>query len=336
MTERAELEAQIAAVSHDDTPMLVYRDWLLQRGEARGELIAIDDAARRARAGEHAIWRRRRGELIARHPELIPHDHEADLEWHLGFVRRLVVRSAVTLPALIEHPALAFLQAIVIEGAAFRDDVLAILARPSLRSIAFGDPDEPRWTSRFGESVVELDPILAALPSVEYVSSRFALHTSGGDVRSLDLGVVARDTLPMLSRAQLPHLEQLALQFSLAGWRAYPPHPMNELEDLRAMIAAPPPALTVLTLTDVPHGDDVIAALVGSTLLRRLRRLRLWSPGLSVAGARQITRDAFGHLELLEVADPLLDDDSLARLTSACAKVRTISPRMREILGRDR
>src|SRR5438045_2136910 len=41
MTE-ADLLAAIAAAPDDDAPRLVYADWLQDRGDARGELIAAD------------------------------------------------------------------------------------------------------------------------------------------------------------------------------------------------------------------------------------------------------------------------------------------------------
>lgn len=37
----AALFAEIVQAPHDDAPRLVYADWLLERGDPRGELIAL-------------------------------------------------------------------------------------------------------------------------------------------------------------------------------------------------------------------------------------------------------------------------------------------------------
>jgi hypothetical protein len=54
-----------------------------------------------------------------------------------------------------------------------------------------------------------------------------------------------------------------------------------------------------------------------------------------LAGARAITREAFGHLELLDLSDPTLDDDVIAMVAGACREVRTLSPRLRDLMRRD-
>ena len=68
--------------------------------------------------------------------------------------------------------------------------------------------------------------------------------------------------------------------------------------------------------------------------MKQLRVLRLWNARLTMEGARAITREAFGHLELLDLSDPTLDDDVIAAVAGAAREVRTISPRVRDLLRR--
>ena len=50
MTHEADLQAAIAAAPDDDSPRLVYADWLLERGDPRGELISVQCASERLAA----------------------------------------------------------------------------------------------------------------------------------------------------------------------------------------------------------------------------------------------------------------------------------------------
>jgi hypothetical protein len=138
-------------------------------------------------------------------------------------------------------------------------------------------------------------------------------------------------------RARLPALEKLSLK--LQRPRSYrranlPPVELVEPDHLRELFRAPPPRLATLELIDALPGDEVVAALVGSPLLAQLRVLRLWNADLTDAAARYLTREACGHLELLDLTDPLLDGALAARLSTACDDVRTTNPVLDHVLGR--
>jgi uncharacterized protein (TIGR02996 family) len=82
-TEERELLAAIASAPLDDRPRLVYADWLLERGDPRGELIQVQVALAREASGELAV------RLRARERELVEMHHEAwlgtpfhpDIDW---------------------------------------------------------------------------------------------------------------------------------------------------------------------------------------------------------------------------------------------------------------
>lgn len=63
--EGDELLAQVYAAPDDDTPRLIYADWLQQRGDPRGELIALQ--IERARSKARRGGRQREDELVAEH-----------------------------------------------------------------------------------------------------------------------------------------------------------------------------------------------------------------------------------------------------------------------------
>ena len=107
------LLAAIAADPEDDGPRIVYADWLLQAGHARGELIAIQCALAGGRTTE----------LVARERSLLER-HEA--EWlagaglavgesrlQRGFVEQVdttAVRAAAAIDQLVEQPCLRSLR----------------------------------------------------------------------------------------------------------------------------------------------------------------------------------------------------------------------------------
>ncbi|MCX5743288.1 MAG: hypothetical protein NT062_12410 [Proteobacteria bacterium] len=58
----------------------------------------------------------------------------------------------------------------------------------------------------------------------------------------------------------------------------------------------------------------------------------MWSAGVTVAGARAVTRAAFGHLAQLDLSDPGLADETIALVADVCPEVHTISPRLRALV----
>ncbi|MBA3541481.1 MAG: TIGR02996 domain-containing protein [Deltaproteobacteria bacterium] len=54
MDER-DLIAAVAEAPDDDAPRLVYADWLMERGDPRGELVALQCALARADAADELL-----------------------------------------------------------------------------------------------------------------------------------------------------------------------------------------------------------------------------------------------------------------------------------------
>lgn len=108
-----ELEAAIVADIADPGPRLVLGDWLIERGDPRGELIA------RMAAG------RPYEDLLAAHPYHLgppPWLWCCRLEWHLGFVRGVTIDpglEATVLPRLFRHPSFMVVEELDLRGGYF-------------------------------------------------------------------------------------------------------------------------------------------------------------------------------------------------------------------------
>ncbi|HEY5938638.1 MAG TPA: TIGR02996 domain-containing protein [Kofleriaceae bacterium] len=321
MTTRNELEALLEAAPLDDAGYLIFGDWLQAAGDPRGELIALDHGASRAPPHERPRWAQRRRELIARHPELAPPEHEdITYRWHLGFVRTLVVRarSVLQLAAVLHHPALRFTSAIELDAyRSLQDQALAEIvanAPRSLRSLTIAR-ESYLWRE---DEVLELDATLAAIPQLEHLSAATPIRlTQPVSLRSLELFGIGSAVFDWLPAVQLAQLASLALH---AGTR----NPEIRWSELKKLVDAPLPALVSLAVHHASRGDEIVAGLAQAPLLRRLRVLKLWNAGLTAAGARHITPEAFGHLALLDLSDAGLDREVARELSRVCGEVRTI------------
>lgn len=329
MATREELEAQIEADPTDDAAYLILGDLLQLEGDPRGELIALDAAY--LRGSDRASWARRRAELLDHHLELLPRTGASiHYTWHLGFVRRVALGSSRNYHAIFGHPSLRFVTELVFLDPHGRDDFVALFVEacrscPLVRSLGIGDPDRRHYYWPRDRAVLDLGA-LATLPRLEqlYACEPIELGTVP-DLRWLRLEGDP-DVLVRLQRTPLPALQQLSLRDARLG-------PDGTLAHVRWLLDHPPPNLVELELIGA-SGDLLIPALAGSPLLAQLRSLRLWNAGLTETAARAITPARFGHLALLDLSDPLLDDATIATVAGACPDVRTISPWMRVILDR--
>jgi hypothetical protein len=308
---------------------VILGDLLQLEGDPRGELIALDAAY--LRGSDRATWAQRRAELLNQHlEELQPRTGSSiHYRWHLGFIRRIAMGTSVNFTAIFGHPSLRFVTELVFlepDLGGF-EELLAEACRqtPHLRSLALGDPDRlhPFWQEHS-------DPLhlykLVDLTRIEQLFSSDPIEIMDAPaLRWLRLGRDA-DAFARLQRTRLPMLETLAVRNATFSRDA-------PLDQVSWLLDHPPPMLREL---DLPHAvaRDLIPRLVDSALLRQLRVLRLWNAGLDRDLARLVTPEAFGHLDLLDLSDPTLDDETIAMLSGACREVITISPWMREVARR--
>jgi uncharacterized protein (TIGR02996 family) len=322
-----ELRALIAANPDDDATYAVYADELLTRGEPRGELIAIDAALERAPIGARAVLRRRRAELLAEHPTLAPPSHHGvTLRWRLGFVRTVLVEAKLDLAQVFAHDALAFTTTLVLGRNVDLAPATGLRLPVTLRSLSFYMDG---WVH--DRAPIDVDAIVAEHPGVTRLAATWPVTlTAATQLRALELRGLPPEGIATIARASLPALEALVLQLA-STWSLTPAAVATE--DLAPLLEHPPPWLAHLEIVDPPPGDELIARIATSPLLRQLRTLTLWNAGLSVAGARVVTRESFGHLERLDLTDVGLDAETEGLLDRCCREVVGVPPRLRVVMS---
>lgn len=297
MDEQARLEAAIAHDPDDDDAYLVYGDWLQQRGDPRGELLALhhrrEDDAARAHLARHASHFY--GALAAR-PKLV------EAVWHLGFMRACRFsldddrgpgheqRTLDALKALLALPSMRFIRelSIGVMNVPYNNYRAAIeeLGRHDLRTLrrlALGDDIEhstARMTDPFTSDVGPTRPLSVAAPNLE----------------TLILRSTAED-LPELDGIALPRLRELRIEGG--GGRIHEtlwPAALPELETLAVTgIAA--------TWTPLLHGDA----------FPKLRHLTIGAYGTLIGRGGVLFANAplLQQLRTLDLSDTLLGDPDL-------------------------
>jgi uncharacterized protein (TIGR02996 family) len=317
-----ELEAQIAARPDDPQPWLVYADWLQQRDDPRGKLIALqyqlalEPRSRALRDAERALLDEHGAYLLPerlhkmlRLPRRRGEDAGARCEvtWRCGFLAsvRLARKASPAQPAIAEladellgHPSAHFLRRLVIGplGTAEEYNLIGVVeaiaqrGHARLAELVLGDfaPAEMELAfSRAGN----VAPLLGALPGLERLvlragSLRFesAVRHAGLRELSVTAAALSERNVARLLAARLPALE--ALELSCPG----------------------------LALTDVAFRE-----MLRGTQLPKLRRLALRHTVGTLRALEEILASPLGpRLEVLELDRGDLDD----RAAHALATVR--------------
>ena len=347
MRSDRELFAQIAADPEAAAPYLVLADALQQRGDPRGELIAIQVALESASPAQTAELRRREGEALLAHASTwIPLDADIRkglvVQWRYGFLhaaRVLLDRKPVdTLRALLAMP----------EHAA------------TLAELRLG----PITNRKRATSWPELEPVLEILRA-RWPAGLRRLFLNEGDLHGLerappvildglgplDLLVVQSRDVAIRSLPALRRLEIRSADFTLAALPA-----SATLEELEIWARAPG-ALAALTPARFPRlrrlafvgtvGTDELAARLGRLpVLPQLAALDLTGGTLTEVGLRSLVPVAkrlaldvkhnliakrprgFGHVPQRKGTSSWLEPSELARLgvgiTSGSSKVDPI------------
>lgn len=287
-----------ALVEHpdDEATWLVYRDWLLEQGDPRGELITEIDEDRIRAYAQAAISQRLRAEL----------DHWA-LVWKRGFIDAVRYAwsnrwpTAETYNALFDDPSAVLLRTIDARQAQIArcNDVLFERPRPSVRELlvhALGDrsfENLPRLEVLrmigFGERTMRL-----AIPTLRSLTAEL------DKVPALELG-----------RAELPVLEHL----QVGG------DPTHLLARADSLVHHPPPSWITLALATPAPSANVFELLLATPLLGQLRRLEVAVASSAELAPLHDRCDRFAHLEaiVIEFAGEQLDPGARAILSAQCA-----------------
>lgn len=335
-------EAALLAAIADDAPgaHAVYADWLVERGDPRGELIHVQLA--RETAPTDAILEARERELFAAHLETwIPKnywvDREPELTWRRGFLDTAVfgasyqADSAQGYSEVMANPVAAMLRSLQLHtpyshhGSGTDDDMivdalLQVPPPPTLRTFALTCGDNQRAWSHLG-NVSRIFPLIAGVES-------FVVDTGRVELGAIDLprcrtltiinsgmrGHVLRD----LVAASWPHVEALHLFFGSENYGAD-----YTTQEIARLLVHAFPKLTALGVTGCELGDDLAQLIVGSPLLPQLRTLDLSSStmGSIAAGALLANADRFAHLAGLNLSENFFSPAETAALAKLCDRV---------------
>lgn len=250
----AELEGHLRREPYDDDAWLVYADWLLEQGDARGELLQLEHGPRTEDAARSiaALEKAHREAWLGGIP-----DEVAPLETHAGFVLharyRWSERGAEPLAELLALPGARLLHTLELRG---DGGELSGLSDLDLRRLVVLDC-----------AYVPIGPAGAAEIARARLEELRALDLRYGRIE--DAGADALASSPTLAR-----LERLLLQRSELG-----------PEGAVALAGGAFVDLDHLDLRYSAIGERGADALARAPFARTLRRLALYPEDVGAAGA---------------------------------------------------
>jgi|GEM_PF-1125627 uncharacterized protein (TIGR02996 family) len=359
--ENADLEKPLLANPDDEAAYVAYGDWLREQGDPRGELIKVqhqlitdDDAD---------LWEEEE-ELLDMHaerligPRLALYSGPFKAEWHLGYLRSvslgldedswddgLVLNDL--LGGLLNHSSAHFLQHLTLGWSPTADDFDEIDYQPvvdllmdrkpsnTLRSLFVGDcwPEAEISWIRLGD-ISKLYPTFPKLRRLELLGNDLTLGAmSLPNLCRLGLysGELQVKNIESLEAASLPQLEHLELWLGNAKREEVMP-------SLRRLLSPKHlPALKVLALANCSFADALCDELAELSILPQLEELDLSMGTLTDRGVATLTdqRDAFSHLQSLDLQENFLSDQGASDAATLCSDVRAGDQREPEQVGKE-
>ena len=315
----APLVAAIEADPDDVDSYRVLADALIDKGVARGELIA------RQLAGKLRVPAKSLGPLA----DYLAKPWQSELTWFAGFIRTAklaiddytertepgVMTEAVAL--LLKHPAARFLTQLSIglvnifphdEDLQPAVAAIAALAPSTLSRIAIGAFEFPSERDLSAYSVGNVAPLgKLALRDLELQGA----HVGLAEMPTLERLVIRTAGLPaeaarVVARAPWPKLRHLELWFGSEDQGC-----TTTLADLEPLFARRDVELHTLALRNCGFADELCSRVVRSPLFARVRRLDL-SLG-TLANVQPLVAHGLAHLAELDVSDNYIDDVAALR-----------------------
>jgi uncharacterized protein (TIGR02996 family) len=349
-----ELEAAIVADPDAREGYAVYADWLLERGDIRGELINVQLA--RELAPEDPDLLRREQELLAKHGEgwlagATSPLFRVEVSWRRGFIDTAVIHGAYksddasrAYRMLVDAPAARVLRRLVIAAGLSHhgdppDDVSVLEALrdhppPALRSLEITAFDDQLAWTHVGELAIA-GPALAGLEELAIIAGRMTLgRLDVPRLRRLHLetGGLPGHVLADLAEASWPSLESLVIFFGTEeyGGSCTP----AGVEPILAGDLLP--AVTELGLCNGEFGDELAVRVCSAKILPRLHRLDLSQGTMGPDGARALLAhaDRFAHLEALDLSQNYLPGAMEPELARLCPAVKLGHQKVEDEWGR--
>jgi len=345
-----ELEAHILADRNDLSAYLVYSDWLSERGDPRGELIAIQ-AKLKERPGDVAL-EATQAKLMADNgvdwlgPLVGKGDDDVAVRWHLGFLDSVRLGppldehmtselvSPETIEQLVKLPGIALLRELIVGSIDYDDyptswdgciDALAAHGVPAgLERLEFNRGGT--WDISSTE-LGNLSPLYPRLGTLRELSIEMGSMELGEmnlpALRSLTIttGGLKGGNLESIRKASWPHLERLTI---CIGESDNDYGCDVQLEDVTKLLTElKVPRLKHLCLANSDHEDAFVGELVRSKLLPQLSSIELSRGTFGNQGARDLLQHAaaFKHLDLIDLTHNYVSPALAARLA-------TIGPRV--------
>jgi uncharacterized protein (TIGR02996 family) len=334
MPTNDELEQKIFADPDGVDAHLVYADWLTEHGDPRGELIMLQHGKKIAEAD--ALLAAHRAHFLGD----LPDDKQLfKADWALGFIRaaRISAGDDCAPPEAYEElarlPSARFLRELTF-GVAIHDDtniynevVQALVAAgvaPTLRTLFFGDftyeDCELSW-SELGD-LSSLWPVLARLRSLRLRAGAMTLGAIElPELRSfsVETGGFSAEDLRAVAAAKWPKLEHLEIYCGDDNYGA-----SGGIADIQPILDARGiPALTSLGIVNCEWVNDLCKVIHKSRIVKQLKHLNLSKGIMTDEGVDALVenKEAFAHLESIDVSENFLSSDGEARLRGLCKAV---------------
>jgi uncharacterized protein (TIGR02996 family) len=294
----------VLASPDDDTPRLVYADWLEERGDPRAEFIRVQCALAKLAVedGRRADLEARERVLLAQHEqEWAAPLHEAALEWRFrrGFIEYLDIHGQTFVDRAASIVRVAPGCRVRFREACYC--VSALAACEYIGGLTGADFESNRLQSNH-VALIATSPHVHRLTKLGLfsndcdITAMQALASSPflGNLRELDLRAGGVGDAGVEALASSSRRSSLTL-LDLNGTNNVSPLGVRALSRIQ---------LTVLRLHGNPIGDSGARALAGSIHMRVLRELQLGNCGISDAGGRALAESPYlRHLTMLDLAD---------------------------------
>ena len=341
----AALEKAIIANPHDDAAYLVYGDWLQGHGDPRGELIALQagnkDKVAKKYIKDHADYllgplkqhQKCYDDFNGKKPDAFT--------WKNGFIYRArlahneyadqwrgKLATDVMLP-LLQHPSGKFLVELVLNenddpSEDTLDDIFDVIAKhpmPTLRKLQIGDDVSQISWYRVGN----IGKIWKSVPNLTH----FDIEAGEFELGTIELpnlvhavfqtGGLSKTAAKSIAKAKWPKLEHLEVYFGDPQYGC-----TATIKDAQAILEnANVPKLRYLGLKNAEFQAELVPHLAKSKLVRQLHTLDM-SCGILLDEHVDVIlqhKDAFKHLEVLDVGSTWLTPAAVKRLKGVAKKV---------------